>query len=121
MTAPPNSNAAFVTARPLGPAALAFRELASGIAAIDSPEICPPIARDPHHSALLPPPTSDRPSPLSPPPLPRSAMSKKEDSKPVVLKGPNALRSIIAGSMAGAVEIGESRSRAAERARDARR
>lgn len=33
-------------------------------------------------------------------------MSQKEDSKPVVLKGPSALRSIIAGSTAGALEIG---------------
>lgn len=36
------------------------------------------------------------------------AMSQKEDSKPAVLKGPSALRSIIAGSTAGAIEIGES-------------
>ena len=32
--------------------------------------------------------------------------SQKEDTKPVVLKGPSALRSIIAGSTAGAIEIG---------------
>lgn len=35
-------------------------------------------------------------------------MSQKEDSKPVALKGPTVLRSIIAGSTAGAIEIGES-------------
>lgn len=32
---------------------------------------------------------------------------KQEQDQPVVLKGPSVLRSILAGSLAGAVEIGE--------------
>lgn len=51
-------------------------------------------------------PTSDL-TPTYPSPLNNGAMSsQKEDTKPVVLKGPSALRSIIAGSTAGAIEIG---------------
>ncbi|MBE3045699.1 hypothetical protein IMZ48_24760 [Candidatus Bathyarchaeota archaeon] len=76
---------------------LGARRPASGIAA--SPEFIPPSTRQPQHRQ---PPTPH------PPRQSNGTMSQKEDRQPVVLKAPSALRSIIAGSTAGAVEIGES-------------